>query len=98
MGPDTDLLAALRRVTRKLTLRQLGRKGVGSVRVIERGQFLELLAQAEARGAAREARGAPRAVEPQPSGEQRALDHPKDLLEAQRSRLRAHLDSIDRRA
>lgn len=100
MGLDTDLTNALRGAVRQLTVRDLKRKRVDSVKVIEHSRFLEILERVEHRAREQSIEADKKRLErliqenEKLGHEKKKLEHARGLVEAERSQLQATLDEI----
>ena len=98
MGLDKELAAVLRASARPVTVKQLKKRKVSRVQVIERSRFMEALNQLgadEKRDAATRRRIERLVQEVEKLGhDKKGLEHARGLVEAERSRLQSELDAI----
>ncbi|MBL4848670.1 MAG: hypothetical protein JKY65_24370 [Planctomycetes bacterium] len=103
MAMEQELAEVLRSATKSLTVRELRKAKIDNVKVIERSQLIDLLAQLQLEGAlapaedsTKERRRVDRLLQENAKlgKEKSQLEHAKGLVEAERGRLQASVDEI----
>ena len=100
MATENELVGALTEITRSVTLKDLKRRKVESVRVVERSKLKEALEQLAGEGAADRAESEKKRIAMLLQEVERLtqaksqLEHDKGLVEADKNRLQADLDQV----